>query len=133
MTDYTKKLKQKKNIFLTFDTAVWLLYPLIMLILAFSHLHGGTNLLNIFSAPIKDVIMGFGITTAIALVGTIIIKDKMRTFLFMMALAISIALYGSVGMTISFIVWGIEEYILHNLYLHFKNKYTINKEIDKRE
>ena len=133
MTDYTYKLKKKRNIFFIFDMMVWVLTPLVMAILALSHLKGGTDILNIFSAPVKEVLMGFGITTIIGLAGAIFMKDKIRTFLFMGSLVISVALYKSTGMYIILGIWFVDEYVLHTLYKHYATKYTINKEIDKRE
>ena len=132
MTEYTKKIKQKRNVFLIFDIMVWTVLPLIMAILAMSHLGGGTDVLSIFSAPVRDILIGFGLTTIIGLVSAILIKDKIRTFLFMASLVIAVALYHATGMYIVLGLWFLDEYILHALYKYYANKYTINKEIDKR-
>lgn len=133
MTDYTKKLKHKRNIFFCIDSLVWILTPLILFILAMSHLNGSANILNIFSAPIKDILIGFGTTTVLTLAAAIIVKDKIRPALSAMSVILATALYGTTGMFIIFAIELVEEYILHNLYKHYANKYSINKEIDKRE
>lgn len=131
-TDYTTKLKHKRNIFFCLDTLVWLLTPIIMFILAISHLRGGTNILSLFSDHVRETITGFGITALIAVIGAIIVKDRIKPFLGAVSVILAAALYGTTGM---FIVFGIElfeEYVLNSLYKHFANKYTINKEIDNR-
>ena len=133
VSDRTKLLKKKRNVWFIFDMAVWVITPVIMMILAFSHLRGGTNLLGIFSDNIKHVLMSFGITALIGLVCAIIIKDKIRTFLFMISTVIATALYGAGGMYVLLSIWFVDEYILHAMYKRLKVKVEINKEIDLRE
>lgn len=132
VSDRTKLLKKKRNVWFIFDMAVWVLTPLIMMILAFSHLKGGTDLLGIFSDNVRHVLMSFGITALIGLIAAIVIKDKIRTFLFMASTIIATALYGSAGMYVLLSIWFVDEYILHAMYKRLKGKVEINKEIDER-
>lgn len=132
VSDRTKLLKRKRNVWFIFDMAVWVITPIIMMILAFSRLHGGTNLLGIFSDNIRNVLMSFGVTALIGLVAAIIIKDKIRTFLFMISTVIATALFGAAGMYVLLSIWFVDEYILHAMYKRMKRKVEINKEIDIR-
>lgn len=132
MTEYTKKLKHKRNIFFCIDTLLWTLTPLILFILAFSALGGNGNLLSLFSEHVKETIIGFGTTALIAGLCAIVVKDKIRPFLGAVSVILAVALYGTTGMFIVFGIEMIEEYIFHTLYKHYANKFSINKEIDKR-
>lgn len=132
MSDYTAKLRHKKNIFGCIDYLVWLLTPLILFILALSALNGHGSILSLFSEHVQATIMSFSLTAVIGTICAIVVKDKIRPFLSAVSVILAAALCGTTGM---FIVFGIElfeEYILHNIYMHYKNKFIINKEIDKR-
>lgn len=124
-TDITKKYKRLKIFFQILSLLVTVAPIVVYTIIGFAD---G----DIYTG--KKVFLGFTLVTAIILVAVnILFKFHLRSPLFLMILGIYVALDKVLPLLIiisSGIV--IDEFIFQPLVKSFKNKYQINKEIDKR-
>ena len=77
--------------------------------------------------------MAMTVTVIIGLIVAVIIKEKIRNSFWMANIILGVMNYGNRGMWIVLFLWAIDEFIFHALYVNYKNKVVINKEIDKRE
>ena len=78
------------------------------------------------------IIYGFGLSLIPMLVLAIIVKDKIRPTVWMIDIILANYLFGSWMMYIVFAIWVIDQYVIAPLGKHYKQLYTINKEIDRR-
>lgn len=87
--------------------------------------------------PLKDkigtIMYGFLLSIIPLVALTIIAGKKVRPLVFMVDLVIANILFSSLGLYTMLLLWIADTYIFTPLASHYKNKYTINKEIDKRE
>lgn len=97
---------------------------------------GGVNFnavkdgVQVFTDEAKTVFLSMSITAIIGTVMTIFLKEGMRTFIWIVCVVLSSIVFGPIGMYIVLGVWLIDDYVIHKLFLHFKNKLSIRKEID---
>lgn len=88
------------------------------------------------SATMKEkfgtIIYGFGLSLIPMLVLAIVVKDKVRPTVWMLDVILANYLFGSWMMYITFAVWLTDQYIIGPLGKHYRQLYTINKEIDRR-
>lgn len=88
------------------------------------------------SATMKEkfgtIIYGFGLSLIPMLVLSIIVKDKIRPTVWMIDVILANYLFGSWLMYVVFAVWLIDQYVIGPLGKHYRQLYTINKEIDRR-
>lgn len=128
MTERTKKLRTSKNIFgsitglLTAGTPTFFVVKLLS-ILSFD----GT-----LAASLGTIIYPLSVTVFITIILLTVVGFKVRNTLWMSSLLLASYLYDTTGMWIVFGIWTITEYVFYTIYKHLKNKYIINKEIDKR-
>ena len=126
-----KDLKRKKIIFGLLSTLMWVVTGIVFAILAFTKFKAkdssGTPIL---SHELKTLLTSIGVTAIIGLVVGIIIKDKIRTFVFMASTVMATILYKDTGMYIVLGIWLLDEYVIHALYKKYSRKYEIRKEID---
>ena len=78
------------------------------------------------------IIYGFGLSLIPMLVLAIIVKDKIRPTVWMIDIILANYLFGSWMMYIVFAIWVIDQYVIAPLGKHYRQLYTINKEIDRR-
>ena len=78
------------------------------------------------------IIYGFGLSLIPMLVLAIIVKDKIRPTVWMIDIILANYLFGSWMMYIVFAIWVIDQYVIDPLGKHYRQLYTINKEIDRR-
>ena len=88
------------------------------------------------SATMKEkfgtIIYGFGLSLIPMLVLSIIVKDKIRPTVWMIDVILANYLFGSWLMYVVFAIWLIDQYVIGPLGKHYRQLYTINKEIDRR-
>lgn len=128
----TKQVKRLRNIFGITSSVVWVGTAIFMVISALSKV-GGADTTQILTEEAKNMLMSISITTIIGVVAAIIIKDKLRTAIWMACTILSAIVFKEVGMYVTLGLWFVDEYILFNLFKHYKNLVVINKEIDLRE
>lgn len=136
VSERTKSLKKKRSLFGILTYGLWLGVAIFLAVFAFVKVGGSKEVaeegMQILSPEMKDALIGLGTTVGVAAIGAIIIKDKIRTFVWMISLIISIILFDKVGMYVVLAVWLVDEYILNSLFKHYCHLVEINKEIDLR-
>ena len=126
-----KDLKRKKIIFGLVSTMTWIVTGITFAIIAFTKIKAkDSSGTPIFSQEIKTMITSIGVTAVIGLIVGIIIKDKIRTFVFMASTILATLIFKEVGMYIVLGIWLIDEYVLYALYRKFSRLYEIRKEVD---
>lgn len=132
-SDRTKSLIKKYRVFKWLDIACWVGIAIFTFISVLCLINGtdekGTP---IFSQEFKAFLVSLGVTTIVGIIAALIIKDKMRTAIWMLSLILCTVMYKEVGMYCILGAWFIDEYIFHALKVKYKNLIVINKEIDRR-
>lgn len=125
-----KSLKKKSILFGVIS------YAALFITMAVCLIGGGINFnavkdgVQVFTDEAKTVFLSMSITAIIGTVMTIFLKEGMRTFIWIVCVVLSSIVFGPVGMYIVLGVWLVDDYVIHKLFLHFKNKLSIRKEID---
>ena len=88
--------------------------------------------MEIISEQLKSVLVSTSVTLIIVTILALIIKNKVRTTVYMLSLVICGILFKEVGMYSILGVWALDEFVFTLLYKHFRELKIINKEIDKR-
>ena len=97
---------------------------------------GGINIntvkdgVQIFTDEAKTIFYSMTVTAMIGTVLTFFLKEGMRTFLWIVCVVLGSIVLGATGMYIILGVWLIDDYVIHKLFLHWKSKLSIRKEID---
>ena len=85
---------------------------------------------QIFTDEAKTIFYSMSITAVVGTVLTFFLKEGMRTFLWIVCVILGSIVFGAVGMYIILGVWLVDDYVIHKLFLHWKSKLSIRKEID---
>jgi hypothetical protein len=85
---------------------------------------------QIFTDEAKTIFYSMSITAVVGTVLTFFLKEGMRTFLWIVCVVLGSIVFGAVGMYIILGVWLVDDYVIHKLFLHWKSKLSIRKEID---
>ena len=132
----TERTIKCKKLGILFTILSWLLcfglaVGFVIAFVAMNGSGGGEN-----SATLEEkfgtIIYGFGLSLIPMLVLAIIVKDKIRPTVWMIDIILANYLFGSWMMYIVFAIWVIDQYVIAPLGKHYKQLYTINKEIDRR-
>ena len=132
----TERTIKCKKLSIVFTILSWLLcfglaVGFVIAFVAMNGSGGGEN-----SATMEEkfgtIIYGFGLSLIPMLVLAIIVKDKIRPTVWMIDIILANYLFGSWMMYIVFAIWVIDQYVIGPLGKHYKQLYTINKEIDRR-
>lgn len=129
----TKDCRKLSFIFWLFSTLCWVGVAIFAIVSAFSKVGVSEQGMEILSAAFKAKIISLSITIIIGLILSLLIKEKARVTVYMLALLCITIMYGEVAMYIVLAIWGIDEYVLYALYKRYKALILINKEIDRRE
>ena len=132
----TERTIKCKKLGILFTILSWLLcfglaVGFIIAFVAMNGSGGGEN-----SATMEEkfgtIIYGFGLSLIPMLVLAIVVKDKIRPTVWMIDIILANYLFGSWMMYIVFAIWVIDQYVIAPLGKHYRQLYTINKEIDRR-
>lgn len=132
----TERTIKCKRLGILFTVLSWLLcFGLaVAFIIAFLAMNGNGS--GEQSATMKEkfgtIIYGFGLSLIPMLVLSIIVKDKIRPTVWMIDVILANYLFGSWLMYVVFAIWLIDQYVIGPLGKHYRQLYTINKEIDRR-
>lgn len=133
-TKRTKDVKKLSRIFFFISLCCFVGVAIFTIIATFTHVGGSEKSgVDILSTALKTQLISLSITTIICLILALFIKEKIRTTVYMLALIINSILFKEAGMYTILGIWFIDEYIFEALHKHYKQLYTINKEIDRRE
>lgn len=125
-----KELKRKTIIFGILSWGILFTLVLIYFIAAFVNFNKVEAGIEIFTEEAKKIIIGMSLTVAIGILMTFILKEGMRTFLWVLCVILGSLVWKEVGMFVALGCWLIDDYILHKLFLYYKNKLSIRKEIE---
>ena len=132
----TERTIKCKKLGILFTILSWLLcfglaVGFVIAFVAMNGSGGGEN-----SATLEEkfgtIIYGFGLSLIPMLVLAVIVKDKIRPTVWMIDIILANYLFGSWMMYIVFAIWVIDQYVIDPLGKHYRQLYTINKEIDRR-
>ena len=129
----TARTKKCKKLGILFHFISWFLCfgtALTFVIVGISRGWGSGN------TDIKDtvgsVVYGIGVSLIPMAILAIVVKDRIRPTVWMIDIILANYLFDSWLMYIVFAAWLIDQYIIAPLAKSYTNKYTINKEIDRR-
>lgn len=134
MTEITKEYKKKRNIFLTISILLYLGTC------GFLIIYGVVNGFNMTSdketyslgQQLLSIFMPLLVSFGILIVITIFVKEKVKNTVWMANMLLSIYLFGINGGWVVVSIYAVDEFIIEKLYQHYKAKFTISKEIDRR-
>ena len=132
----TERTIKCKKLGILFTILSWLLcfglaVGFIIAFVAMNGSGGGENSATM-EEKLGTIIYGFGLSLIPMLVLAIIVKDKIRPTVWMIDIILANYLFGSWMMYIVFAIWVIDQYVISPLGKHYRQLYTINKEIDRR-
>lgn len=132
-SDITKQLKKKRNIFGAISVLLWVGTAIASVIAMLCKIDmdesSGTP---IFSPEFKAFLVSLGVTVIIGIIVACIIKNKIRTFIWMICTVLNAAIFKEAGMYITLSLWFVDEYIMYALYKRYADRVKINREIDLR-
>ena len=125
-----KQLKKRTVIFGIISYAALFISLLVCLIGGAVNINAVQDGVQIFTDEAKTIFYSMTVTAAIGTVLTFFLKEGMRTFLWIVCVVLGSIVFGAVGMYIILGVWLLDDYVIHKIFLHWKNKLSIRKEID---
>ena len=133
-SEITKKYNKKYWITFTISALLWLGICVFLVLYGFitSWKNNDSAEANAVVDAIRATYSALLITLVVGLVIFIFIKEKLRNTIWMSNLVLSVTLFGATGMWIILSVWAFDEFILIPLKKYYREKTSINKEIDKR-
>lgn len=132
-SDVTKQLKKKRNIYGAISVFMWIGTALASVIAMFCQIDiDESSATPIFSPEFKAFMVSLGVTVIIGIIVACIIKNKIRTFIWMLCTVLNAAIFKEVGMYTTLSLWFIDEYVMYALYKRYADRVKINKEIDLR-
>ena len=124
-------LRRKKIVYGIISTMMWIITGLVFIVLSLAKIkQKDASGMPILSDELKHLVTSLGVTALIGIIVAIIIKDKIRTAIYMASLILATIIYKEVGMYIVLGIWFIDVYIIHALYKKYSRKLEIRKEID---
>lgn len=132
-SERTKNVSKKALIFGLLSLMCFVGVALFSIIACLTRLGGSESSgMEIISEQLKTVLVSFSVTLGIVTVSAIVIKNKIRTTVYMLALVMNGILFKEVGMYIILAIWALDEFVFAALHKKFKALKIINKEIDIR-
>ena len=132
----TERTIKCKKLGILFTILSWLLcfglaVGFVIAFVAMNGSGGGENSATM-EEKLGTIIYGFGLSLIPMLVLAIVVKDKIRPTVWMIDIILANYLFGSWMMYIVFAIWVIDQYVIAPLGKHYRQLYTINKEIESR-
>lgn len=125
-----KQLKSKTVLFGVLSYSILFTLLAVYLISAFCNLNAVKDGVQVFSDEFKKVVIGMSVTAIIGIVMTIFLKEGMRTFIWITCVVLGSLVYKEAGMYIALGCWLIDDYVIHKLFKHYREKLVIRREID---
>lgn len=129
-SDRYKHLKKLTIIFGIISWAALFVLTTVYIIAAGININAVKDGVQIFTDEAKLLVVSMSITAIIGTVMTFFLKEGMRTFMWIICVVIGSIVFGAAGMYIALGVWLVDDYVIHKLFLHYKNKLSIRKEIE---
>ena len=133
-SEMTKSYQKKYWITFVISAATWLGTCLFLILYGFivAWTGDGSAESNAVMDAVKATYSALLINLLVGSVIFIFIKEKLRNTVWMANLVIAVCLFGATGMWIVLGLWAADEFITLPLNKHYREKTSINKEIDKR-
>lgn len=129
----TKDTKKLSIIFSVLSALSYLGVAIFTVISLFSKLGGSEKEgIDILSEALKARLVSVSVTIIIVALIALIIKNKIRTMVYMLSLVVVGIIYGEVAMYAVLGVYFVDEFVFTYLHNKYKNLSVINREIDKR-
>ncbi len=133
VSERTKNVAKLSKFFLFLSFLCFFGVAIFTVIACFTRLGGGEQEgIEIISEQLKSVLISTSVTIIIVTILALIIKNKVRTTVYMLSLVVNGILFKEIGMYTILGIWALDEYLFTNLHNHYKQLATINKEIDRR-
>lgn len=132
-SERTKSLRKKRNIFKALDIITWIGVAIAAFVISLVAINNRDPSMPIFTEEFKALLVSLGVTVVIGIICSLVIKEKMRTAIWMISLVIFTVTCKEAGMFSILGAWALDEYIFHGLYEYYQKRLIINKEIDLRE
>lgn len=129
LSAYTKRMLKYKKLFNFLQFFCMFIVTVVYIVAAAS---GNTAPTTDLQSQIGVIAYSMAITIIVLVCLLCLVGHKVRTTIWMANVILGAYLFGTNGMYLTFGIWLFDEYVLYNLYTHYKTKATINKEIDKR-
>ena len=129
----SERQKQLRTKTLIFGIISWsMLFTLltVYLIAGFANMNAVKDGVQVFTDEVKHIVISMSITAIIGVIATIFLKEGMRTFIWIVCVILGSLVFKDTGMYIALSCWLIDDYVIHKLFLYYKNKLSIRKEID---
>lgn len=130
ISERQKSLKKKSILFGILSYGLLFVLSLFYLISAFTNFNAVHEGVQIFTEEAKKIVISMSITYVIGGILMIWLKEGMRTFIWIVCVILGSLVYKEAGMYIALACWIIDDYVIHKLFKHYKNKLSIRKEID---
>ena len=125
-----KQLKKNTIIFGIISWATLFTLLTVYLIAGFANMNAVKDGVQVFTDEVKHLVISMSITAIIGIIATIFLKEGMRTFIWIVCVILGSLVFKDTGMYIALSCWLIDDYVIHKLFLYYKNKLSIRKEID---
>lgn len=125
-----KSLKKKSIIFGIISYAALFITMLVCLIGGAVNFNAVKDGVQIFTDEAKTLFLSMSITAIVGTILTIFLKEGVRTFLWIVCVVLSSIVYKAPGMYTVLGVWLVDDYVIHKLFLYYKSKLSIRKEIE---
>lgn len=130
VSERQKSLKKKSIIFGILSYAILFTLITVYMVSAFSNFNTVKDGVQIFSDEFKKLVIGMSVTAVIGIIMTIFLKEGMRTFIWIVCVILGSLVYKEAGMYIALGCWLIDDYVIHKLFKHYREKLSIRREID---
>ena len=125
-----KQLKKRTILFGIISYAALFITLTACLIAGSVNINAVKDGVQIFTDEAKTIFYSMTVTAMVGTVLTFFLKEGMRTFLWIVCVVLGSIVFGATGMYIILGVWLVDDYVIHKLFLHWKSKLSIRKEID---
>lgn len=125
-----KSLKKRTVIFGILSFGMLFASLLVCLIAGAIDINTVKDGVQIFTDDAKRIFYSMSITAVIGTVLTFFLKEGMRTFLWIVCVILGAIVFKETGMYIILGTWLLDDYVIHKLFMHYKNKLSIRKEIE---
>ena len=125
-----KSLKKRTVIFGILSFGMLFVSLLVCLIAGAIDINTVKDGVQIFTDEAKTIFYSMSITAVVGTVLTFFLKEGMRTFLWIVCVVLSAIVFKEVGMYAILGTWLLDDYVIHKLFMYYKNKLSIRKEIE---
>lgn len=125
-----KHLKKMSIIFGVISWAALFVLTIVYVISAGVNLNAVHEGIQIFTDEAKMIVVSASVTAVIGAILTFFLKEGMRTFMWIVCVVLGSLVYKETGMYIALGTWLLDDYVIHKIFVYYKNKLSIRKEIE---